>query len=800
VLKDASATAIYGAQGANGVIIITTKKAASGRTRVSYDGYVGINGYTAYPKARLGQDYIQLRREAYRTNGEWSSPADDPDIFPGTGEYDAVQAGKWVDWMDLLNQNGTQQSHTITLSGGTDKTKALLSAGYFREEGMLRNNVYNRGTMRINVEHRVTDWLKAGTLSQVTYHNVDNRRDPLSAAMSISPLGDAYDDNGNIVLYPTGDPNRISPLTDERSNIAKDNAISISVMTNGYVELSPLKGLTLRSNIGFNLSGNRRGVYNDATSLARANVRTAESSSQTAFARNLNWDNIATYTKELGDHNFTVTGVVSYVQSDYDSAFASGFSQLLASQLFYNLAATDVLGRSIGSPYISWNNLAFAGRLNYSYKGKYLLTLTGRSDGASRLAPGKKWDFFPSAAVAWNITEESFMKNIPVINNLRLRGSYGISGNYGISVYGTQSGLTVYPMGFGDVPAPAYVFNSTIGNPNLGWEKSATTNVGLDVSVLDSRINLTLDVYKTVTSDILLRRTLPFSSGVADVFQNVGETENKGIEFSITSHNVRNSKLNWTSTLTFTKNNEKITKLINDKNIISTQNPEELSFLLGYPINSFYTYEKLGIWQTDKADLAARYKFGSTSFQPGDIMLADLNGDSIIDANNDRKHIGSRVPDFIASLQNTITWKNFDLSFLLLMRYGQMIEAEFLGRYNPSGEGNGPAIIDYWTPENPTNDFPRPRKGASLSNIFGYQTLTYIDGSFFKIRNVSLGYTLPSKLSKKFYVEKLRVYATGSNLFVKARSHLIKNYDPERGGAESGPLTRQFVFGVNVNF
>jgi len=802
VLKDASATAIYGAQGANGVIIVTTKKGAEGKTQISYNGYFGVNDFT-FPQARIGQNYINLRREAYRADGQWSSAADDPNIFPDPGEWDAVQAGQWVDWVDAVTRNGTQQSHSVSLTSGSEKTKVFASAGYFRESGMFRNNDYNRYNIRLNLDQNIGKWVKAGILSQVTYVNQDNRRDPLSQAETISPLGVPYNENGEVNIYPIeANPDKISPLADERTRfVARDNNIRTAITTNAYVELQPLEGLTFRSNFGANLNFNRRGIYNDATSLAQSGTKISMASSESNFGRFFNWDNILTYNKDISGHSFTLTGITSYIQSDVDQVYASGTGQILASQLFYDLSSTGADNRTIRSPYVGWKNMAYAGRVNYSYKGKYLFTASGRYDGASRLAEGNKWDFFPSVAAGWNISEENFMKDVRTVSNLKLRASYGVSGNYSIDPYGTQSGLVSGTnMSFGEVPAPMYQFKTTIGNPNLGWEKSATTNLGLDLGLFKNKVSATLDLYKTVTSDILLLRTLPQSSGVANVYQNIGETQNKGIELAITSQNVRSSDFTWTTTFTFAHNKEAITKLVDGNDILVN---ERESLLLGKPINSFYTYRKLGIWQLDEADEAASYRFNSATgntFKPGDIKLADLNGDNIIDADNDRTYIGSTVPDWLGGLQNTFTYKGFDLGVFLFARYGQMLDAEFLGRYNPSGEGNGPAIIDYWTPENPTNDFPRPMRGSPLNNYAGYQTLNFVDGSYFKIKNITLGYTLPKAVAGKILADNVRIYATGSNVLTVAKSHLVKDYDPERGGAESGPLSKQFVFGINVGF
>ncbi len=519
-----------------------------------------------------------------------------------------------------------------------------------------------------------------------------------------------------------------------------------------------------------------------------------------SFNRYFNWDNIVTYNKKISDHNFTATGVVSYIQSTITDLSASGERQLLASQAYYNLTATQQ-NRNLGSGFISSNNLSFAGRLNYNYKSKYLLTISQRADGASRLAPGNKWAYFPSAAIAWNIAEENFLSTTSSwLSNLKLRASWGEAGNYGIDVYGTQSVIVpAQNIGFGDVQGSMYQFRPLVGNKDLEWETSATTNIGLDFGIVKNRINGSVEWYNTKTSGILFVRPLPRSSGVSSVLQNIGETQNRGVEVSLNTRNVIQNNFQWNSTITFTSNNEKITKLPDTLQIIVGATPETQSLILGKPISSFYSYNKLGIWQTDKSDLAARYRFGSSPFRPGDLMIEDINGDSVINT-SDRTYLGSTVPDFVLGFQNNFTYKNFDLGVFLFWRYGQMMNAEFLGRYNPSGEGSGPANLNYWTPENPTNDFPRPRQGQRYIDIPAYQAIPFIDGSFFKVKNITLGYTFAKPVISKIGASNIRLYATGNNIFTKAKSHLAKDYDPERGGAESGPLSRQFVFGMNVGF
>lgn len=796
VLKDASATAIYGSQGANGVIIITTKKGKPGKSKISYNGYFGINGLTEYPKVRLGEDYIEFRKEAYRSNGDWDDAInneDDYNILFNAPELAAIDSGQWVDWQDLLIKNGIQQSHQISYSTGNEKTTSYFSANYFGEEGTLKMDNISRYSARLNIDHHAAKWISIGLQSQVTYIDQNRRKDPLATANSITPLGKPYDDEGNIIVYPVaGNSDQVSPLTDERKNIAKDNTIRLNALVNGFLELKPFNGMTFRSNLGTNVRFDRRGRFNDATSLSQKNTLINAASIEASDKRFLNWDNILTYSKLLTDHSFSITALTSYIQSISDKSYAYGINQANAQSLFYNLQATDAEGRVVESYYTKTNAMSYAVRVNYSYKDRYILAATERVDGASVLTAENRWDHFPSVSAAWILSEENFMKSIRSVSNLKIRSSYGIAGNSGISAYGTQSGIQPFPIGFGEVANTAYKFNSLIGNTTLGWEKSKTTDIGLDLGIMQNRFNATVDVYKTETDDILLERALPRMTGVSSVYQNIGSTRNRGIEVLLNTLNIRNNNFSWSSTFTFSKNIEEITHLVNDQDII---NNEENSLVIGYPIKTFYTYNKLGIWQLGEEEEMSKYDY---SISPGDIKLENLDNDSIIGP-DDRKVIGSAVPDWVAGFENTFRYKSLELSIYLFARWGQMIDAEFLGRYNPSGEGNGPAYLDYWTPDNPTNDFPRPLRGSVLSNYFGYQTLTYVDGSYFKIKNIKLAYSLPQKIIQKAHIEKMQIYITASNILTVSKSHLIKYYDPERGGSESAPLSKQIVFGINID-
>jgi TonB-linked SusC/RagA family outer membrane protein len=803
VLKDASSTAIYGSQGANGVIIVTTKRGTSGKAKVNYNGYVGTNGFVQYPHPRMGESYLWLRRSANAATGLWNSPADDAKIFT-PGEQAAIAKNQWVDWPSLVTQNGLRQSHSVSVAGGSEKSKGYLSVGYYGDDGMLKFNNLKQYNALLNLDQQISSWVSAGLQAAFVNSNANTRSsDPFSQATVATPLGTPYDSiTGKIVVYPiAGNSGFMSPLSDDRGPlIATNNNQSTQTTINAHLDVHPIAGLNFTSRFGANFYSSRAGQFFDSSAMEEVNNKYTFASATNKNSHIYEWDNILTYSRQFGDHSFTLTGLTTYTQSVSEMYSISGTGLLYSNQLFYNLNGAPN-NRTIGSGYTQTNNMSYAGRLNYNYKGKYLLEITDRYDGASILSTGHKNYNFPSAAVGWRISDEQFMEPVKAISNLKLRFSYGLAGNSGIPAYGTQSYLVVQTMGFENTNAPAYIFNNTIGNLNLGWELSKTANLGLDLGLVHNRVDLSVDLYNTNTDNILLLRSLPSSLGVASTFQNVGASRNRGIEVALNTRNFDLPAFKWLSTISFTSNQEKITKLITGTSLIDGSQPETNSLLLGHPVHSFYNYVKQGIWQNGEASKAGGLVFGTTPFKPGDIKLRDLNGDGKISPDSDRTYIGSQVPKWTLGFQNTFMYKNFDLTVLMIVRWGQMINDQVLGRYNPSGQGNnGPEYFDYWTPGRPSNDYPAPKAGESISGVTGYTTLQYVDGSYFKVKTATLGYTLPQRLLKKAFMTNVRAYATVNNIFVQARSHLIKDYDPERGGAEDSPLSRQLVFGLSLGF
>ncbi|MBO0356394.1 TonB-dependent receptor [Hymenobacter sp. BT186] len=784
VLKDAASTAVYGSRGANGVIIVTTKRGTSGQPRVTINSYYGQTDVANYPKVNNAEQYVAQKREANRTTGLWNSTADDSKIFTPY-ELESIANGVSTDWMELLLRKGTQQEHQIGLSGGSEKTKFYTSFDYFNEQGLFKLDNLNRYSIRFNIDQEINKKITIGLQSQLTYYNQSVRRDPTNQANKINPLLTPYDANGNIAIFPNSG-NFINPIIDEVNGNYENNTRTTRTFTTGYVSYQILPSLNIRSNLGLTLSNARTGIYQGSNTLDR-NGSVPQSSYGTQFLTNWSWENIVNYNKTFGDHSLTATGVTSLLTFNTENSNAQGRNQLLASQLYYNLAnANQQLG--INSGYEDSKLISFTGRVQYGYKGRYLLTLTGRSDGSSKLAAGNKWAFFPSAAVAWRIIDEDFMKNVSAVTDLKLRVSYGRAGNYDVPVYSSQSLLSRIPFGYGETSAPGYTFANRIGNPDLGWELSNTKNIGLDFGLLDNRLTGSVDVYNTKTTDLLLDRFLPLSSGVSVITQNIGSTRNRGIEVGLNGRLIDNENFKWNAGVAWFMNREEIVDLGGASSDITN------GWFIGSPTRVIYDYEKIGIWQLDEVDQAKAY-----GQKPGQIKVRDLNGDGQITASADRKVLGWRVPKWNGSFNSDFSYKGFDLSFQFFARMGQMFNYEYNSFYDPQGIENS-SRQNYWTPENPSNDYPRPdaslSKTTQQSALYG-NTLYYRDGSYVKLRAATLGYNIPKSVLDKLHMSSLRVYVQGKNL---ATWSDIEDYDPERGGAITSPIPRVVLAGLNLGF
>ena len=476
--------------------------------------------------------------------------------------------------------------------------------------------------------------------------------------------------------------------------------------------------------------------------------------------------------------------------------------------------------------------MGFVGRLTYSYQGKYLASASVRHDGSSRLAEGNRWDTFPAFSLGWRISEEGFMKSTRGwLDNLKLRAGWGITGTASISEYQTQSELEQSYMILGNQTLVSYNYPQGIVDPKLGWEKSYNTNIGLDATFLGGRIELNMDYYYTKTKDIIWTSLVPVTNGGFNSSQqytvttNICESQNKGLELSITGRPFvarKDGDFGWTINATYTKSSEKLTKFAAEDGTTQYINGNKI-LKEGEPINSFYDYKLNGTWKTSEAAEAAIF-----NAVPGDLKIdcpditrqvdadgtvyyvgknaegADVRYDASnpYDATQAKQVLGHQQPDWTMGIKNTFTYKGFDLSVYLYWRYGQMINYGMLGRYNPQGTSNFPTYFDYWTTETGDENhiYPAINSTKPLNEYSGWTGLTYVDGSFFKVKNITLGYTLPKNFIKKLGIESLRVYGTITNPFVVAKSSLLKDYDPEMAGSLDYPLTKQMVFGVNMTF
>ncbi len=800
VLKDASSTAIYGSRGSNGVIIITTKRGTADKPRIYLNAYTGFSKAENFPEAFSASKFEDLKRAAYAAAHNNTSGTDaqvftnaNPD---GTTELQYVQNGSSTNYVKDLIHNGLQQDINIGFAGGTEKLKAYFSLDYYREKGVLKFDEMKRYTGRLNLDYQVNKFIKVGTQSQFTHYDQSKRFNPMTKAYAVTPIGPARDSSGNLILMPLNlaQPN---PLADEQPNAFSNIVTTNRLFPTIYAEVSPLKGLTLRGNMMFSLDNVEDAAFYSANSVQQIpKAKISTSSITNKQNSNKDWQFIVNYNKTLKEaHSFTFTALSELLEYKQDTSASSGSGQIADYQLYYNLGSNGT--QQIASGYKKSNLVSYAGRINYAFKGKYLLTATGRTDGASVLSAGHQWDFFPSVAGAWRIAEEKFLKNQRLFSEIKLRGSYGVAGNYSVNPYSSQTTVRVVPYSYDDANSvPAYAYSTQVGNPNLKWEKSGTADIGLDIGVLQNRFIFSGDVYVTNTKNLLLNRLLPTSTGVTTVVDNVGKTRNKGIELSLTSNNLQQKAITWSTTFTFMKNKEEITELtggVNTLNIGTTTTPQYL--VVGSAVTSYYDYEKVGIWQLNQADEAAKY-----GQKPGDIHLADLNGDGKI-TTDDRKVVGSGVPKWSGGINNNLSYKGFDLSFYFYARMGQTINLRNGGNlYDPQGVNNSIEVgnSSFWTPSNPTNDLPSPNQGTTYSTVVGYSTLGYYDGSFIKLRSVNLSYTLPAKWAQRINVKSAKVYATGKNLLLLYSK--IKHYDPEMNGSFSGPLVRLYTFGINLEF
>ena len=617
------------------------------------------------------------------------------------------------------------------------------------------------------------------------------------------PLGEVYNADGNLnheYIY-----NQYTPLGDLLPNQFVNNTKNTYVNANAYLEIMPVKGLSIKSQISATLGHSRLGQFWGAQCHANRPSYAGSPFAQKTHndSWGYTWENIAAYNTTIADdHNLGASVVTSWTKNQSEVTEAGGTGQLIDSWFFHNLGGAT--GFYEKSSFAQTQKMSYAVRLNYSYKGKYLLTLSNRWDGVSWFVDGEKWDSFPAAALAWRISDEGFMKGAENwLDNLKLRVSYGVTGNSGgIGAYATDPQAYLYPA-WGISTGGTYVqfaqYTGTYGG-SLTWEKSYNFNVGLDFGILNGRIDGSIDYFDTKTKGLLYKRQLPITSGITGwgspltSWQNLAQTSNHGIELTINARTIKKKNFSWDTALTFTWNKEQIDHLP-EGDIIAQ------SLFEGEPIGTIYGYKYAGIWGTD-ADQATLDAYG---VKPGFVKIETVekgdDGGVHKYGQDDRMILGHTSPDFIIGLNNTFLWKGFDLTVYAMARVGQTISSDLMGWYTAKSgvTTNQLSGVDYWTESNQGAYYPRPGTGGEQS-VLG--SLSIVDGSFFKIKNITLGYTLPKSLTRKALMEKVRVYATAYNPLIVAFDKQLRETgaDPETNGSDVFPTYRQFVFGLNITF
>ncbi len=779
VLKDAASTAIYGSRGANGVILITTKRArANSPTSVSYNSYVGMNR-ARFPELMNGEEYIHFRKDVFRAthNDGWQSgnPTNEQVFAPS--ELDVINSGDFVDWQDLLyRKESWNQEHNLSISHGSEKTQAMIFLSFRNEQGYYKTNDVTRYNMGVNLDHQINAHIKVGLSSRLSNMERNLFWAPAVNLLYMNPLSRPYDEAGNMIWNPSIQQtaawnilaNYEEPYVNNENNLRSFNVL--------YAEFKLMDGLTLRSNLGVDLSqGKLRQYYGSMTSLRFGRIDYARKDEE--MRTGILWDNILTYNKDFGKHSLNTTAVASYQQQVSTFFWGSGEGFPGEELQDWNLGtATQNLLMETG--YEKWVLGSLLGRFQYGFDSKYLFNFSFRADGSSVLAEGNKFGYFPAASAAWVIDREDFFQS-QLVNSLKLRMSYGVVGNSAIDPYSTIAGTAQTTYNFGDQTYFGYRLGGLV-NRELGWEYSSTYNIGLDFALWRNRVSGTLEFYNTSTSDLLMERSLPEFTGSASVFQNVGRTSNSGFEAMISTINLDRANFSWSTDLNFYTNRERIKSLLSDEDMVGN------GWFIGHPIGVYYDYEKLGIWQLDEAEEAGRYQQN-----PGDPKLRDQNGDGIVDADNDRVVLGQTAPKFGLFLRNNFNYKGITFSVALEGKFGHLVNSAMLGGevfYDGTRWGPQALAGNYWTPDNPAGEYPYVNRAIERrSNLFGIRQASYLN-----VQEISMGYSFENRL-KPF--KMFNVYGRVRNPFYLYTED--KDLDPQAPNFDFSAY-RVFVLGFNI--
>jgi TonB-linked SusC/RagA family outer membrane protein len=790
VLKDASSAAIYGSRGANGVILIQTKKGKKGTATVSYKGQVGFSQPERRVDVMKGPEYVKFLQDqwAYMNyNGVIKNPED----ILNVSEIENWRNGIETDWQDQIFRTALTNSHQLSVSGGTEKTTYMASISRLNQEGVVKDTGMKRTNIALNITQQLGNWLTIGMATQAVQKEYGGIQAGISDALCQSPYGQPYNSDGSLNFYPMDQTLHANPLADlEATSDKTDRNIFISTYADAKL---PIKGLSFRTNFGYNYRSKFEGSYYGRNTVT-GKAKNGSAAIKNQHDWDYTWENVLKYELQLGKHKFDATGLFSMQQTSQEISEQKGTSFVNDDSEYHNMAGAEE-NKTVTSELTETAMLSYMLRLNYNYANRYLFTATGRSDGYSAFGTNNKYAFFPSLAAAWNISSEEFMESTNSwMDMLKIRLSWGSNGNQAIKAYQTLDRLKLTNYIWGDkgttVNGVILSYNS-IGNPNLKWETTRTVNAGVDFSFFNSRLSGSVDFYVSNTSDLLMSRTVPIMNGYNSIMDNVGETRNTGIELALNSVNMENKDFRWSTSYNFSLNRDKIIELRGDgKDDITNK------WFIGEPVKVYYDYNVVGTWQEDDNFLNADGKEIQKGAKPGHAKLEDVDGDGTITA-KDKKIIGSKLPSFTMSLGNTFTYKDFTFSFLLNGVFGawkEMIDYNF-DRW--SSKYNYISGMDYWTPENPTNAMTSPGYVPYDKHSF-YKKMNYV-----RIKNITLGYNIPKAILNPVGISALNVNLSVNNLYTFSNVKNALNFDGTDYNANivsCYPTARSFMLGLNLIF
>ncbi|MEJ7691859.1 TonB-dependent receptor [Daejeonella sp.] len=768
VLKDISAAGIYGSRGANGVILVTSKKGARGKPVISYDGFYGLQNIANLPPTLTAEEFYNFKQTR------------EPGSITLT-EQAVYDSKNFPDWLGLTTRQGSKSQHTLGVSGGGESSRYYLSTTYLDIKGIAENDNFKRLSSRLNLESNVKEWLSLGTNTQLSYNNRDGLPasfDGLTGAYRFNPLTTPFNADGSLTIYPW-DADRFfeNPLA---PTIATNDDKNYKIITNNFLDLKLpfIKGLGYRLNTGIEYTIRNQDTYfgvNTRTGLLTKGELTSVDNNN----RNLLVENILNYNRTLKKHTIGVTGLYSW-QEDVlrqDRVVGTGFPNDVLT--YYQMNVASGILPSAGQ-YTGKTLISQMGRINYSYDSKYSLTLTGRRDGFSAFGNTKKYAFFPIAALAWNISNEKFLADNKFISALKLRLSYGSIGNQAVDPYSSLARLSTRSYVDGVNSAPGYVPTS-LANPDLGWETTTGFNAGVDFGFLKGRIQGAFDVYSKKTRDLLLLRQISSVHGVSSVLQNIGETSNNGMELGLISTNFESAKFTWSTNATISYYRNKILDLYGDgRDDVASR------YFIGQPIDVNYGLRFGGVWQTGD-DFSKSPQAGA---KPGYAKVIDANGSGKIETDLDRTINGSRQPDFIWGLGNNFKYRNFSFYVFMQGVQGTSRNNPLLSDAVQSRVRNNTTKKNWWTPTNPSNEFYMNSLNANLLGVGILQSDSYA-----RLKDASISYDLPAKLLGQIKVSRLKIYANARNLFTITK---WTGTDPELNTQEDIPLQREFIFGLNI--